>query len=262
MMVYRMGRTRNVGLQMAVYNLSKKRPKVMRRLLLGMVRKQVGPDFDMAHFTPRYNPWDERLCAVPNGDLFRVLRKGKASIVTDHIDTFTAKGIKLKSGKELEADIIITATGLDLQMLGGAKLSVDGQPYDFGKAMNYKGLMFSDLPNLAMVFGYTNASWTLKADLTSEYVCRLLKYMDKEGLRQCTPRNHDNVQPEPFLGMASGYIQRAAGKLPQQGTRAPWKVYMNYALDLTMLRYRPVDDGVMEFSNPQRSVAWRTATAS
>jgi len=262
MMVYRIGRTRNVGLQMAVYNLAKKRPKAVRRLLLGQVRRQVGADFDMAHFTPRYNPWDERLCAVPNGDLFKVLRKGKASVVTDHIDTFTAKGIRLKSGTELEADIIITATGLDLQMLGGAQLTVDGQPYDLSKSMNYKGLMFQDLPNMAMVFGYTNASWTLKADLTSEYVCRLLKYMDKNGLRQCTPRNHAGVQPEPFLNMASGYIQRAIGKLPQQGTVAPWKVYMNYAMDLAAMRYKSVDDGVMEFSNPQRAAVWRTAVAS
>jgi cation diffusion facilitator CzcD-associated flavoprotein CzcO len=262
MMVYRIGRTRNVGLQMAVYNLAKKRPKAVRRLLLGQVRKQVGPDFDMAHFTPRYNPWDERLCAVPNGDLFKVLRKGKASIVTDHIDTFTATGIKLKSGRELEADIIITATGLDIQMLGGTRLTVDGQPYDIGQSMNYKGLMFQDLPNMSMVFGYTNASWTLKADLSSEYVCRLLKHMDKTGLRQCTPRNRNNAQPEPFVNMASGYIQRALNKLPKQGSVAPWKVHMNYALDLAMLRYRPVDDGVMEFSNPRQLATWRAAVAS
>jgi cation diffusion facilitator CzcD-associated flavoprotein CzcO len=258
MMVYRMGRTRNVGLQMAVYNLAKKRPKVVRRLLLGQVRRQLGKDYDMSHFTPRYNPWDERLCAVPNGDLFKVLRQGKASVVTDHIDTFTAKGIKLKSGQELEADIIITATGLDLQMMGGMQLSVDGEAYDMTQKMNYKGLMFEDLPNLAMVFGYTNASWTLKADISSEYVCRLIKHMDKQGLRQCTARNMDpTVHTESFMDMASGYIQRAAAKLPKQGNKAPWKVYMNYALDLAMLRYRPMDDGVMQFSNPRRSAAWK-----
>lgn len=260
MMVYRMGRTRNVGLQMAVYNLAKSRPKVVRRLLLSQVRQQVGQNVDMKHFTPTYNPWDERLCAVPNGDLFKVLRKGKASIVTDHIDTFTSKGIKLKSGETLEADIIITATGLDLQMMGGMQLSVDGAPFDMAQTMNYKGVMFRDLPNLAMMFGYTNASWTLKSDLSSEYICRLLKHMDKKGLRQCTPRNTDpSVAPEAFVAMRSGYIQRAQGKLPQQGNKAPWKVYMNYALDLAMLRYRPVEDGAIEFSNPKPASAPRTS---
>ncbi len=251
MVVYRMGRTRNVGIQMGVFNLSKSKPNVVKRLLLTQVRAQVGKDFDMKHFTPEYNPWDERLCAVPNGDLFKVLRKGKASVVTDHIDTFTAKGIKLKSGEELEADIIVTATGLDLQLMGGMQLTVDGKPFNAPQAMNYKGLMFENLPNLAMMFGYTNASWTLKSDISSEYVCRLLKYMDKKGLRQATPRNNDSsVTQEDFVAMRSGYIQRAAGKLPKQGSKAPWKVYMNYALDLAALRYKSVDDGIMEFSNP------------
>ncbi len=262
MMVYRMGRTRNVGLQMAVYNLSKSKPKVVRRLLLAQVKAQLGKDFDMKHFTPSYNPWDERLCAVPNGDLFKVIRKGKASVVTDHIDTFTAKGIKLKSGDELEADIIITATGLDLQMLGGMNLSIDGQPYDVSKAMNYKGVMFQDLPNFGMMFGYTNASWTLKSDISSEYLCRLIKHMDKTGLRQCMPHNSDPaVQQEDFVAMRSGYLQRALSKLPRQGNKAPWKVYMNYAMDLAVLRYKSVDDGVMQFSNPKPVASRRTAAA-
>ncbi|MDP2228371.1 MAG: NAD(P)/FAD-dependent oxidoreductase [Moraxellaceae bacterium] len=264
MAVYRMGRTRNVGIQMGVFNLAKSKPKVVRRLLLAQVRAQVGKDFDMKHFTPNYNPWDERLCAVPNGDLFKVLRKGKASVVTDHIDTFTAKGIKLKSGEELEADIIITATGLDLQMMGGMQLSVDGQPFDITQTMNYKGVMFRDLPNLAMMFGYTNASWTLKSDISTEYVCRLIKHMDKNGLRQCTPRNNDpTVVEESFVDMRSGYIQRAAGKMPKQGNKAPWKVYMNYALDLATLRYKAVEDGNMVFSNPvPASGRAKTALAS
>ncbi|MFZ5756173.1 MAG: flavin-containing monooxygenase [Pseudomonadota bacterium] len=262
MLVYRMGRTRNIGLQMAVFRLSKSRPKAIRRLLLGMVRRQLaGSDVDMKHFTPSYNPWDERLCAVPDGDLFRVLRKGKASVVTDHIDTFTEKGIKLKSGTELEADIIITATGLDLQMLGGMQLNVDGKPFDLSQSMNYKGVMFQNLPNLAMMFGYTNASWTLKSDLSSEYVCRLLKHMDKTGNRQCTPRNHDpEVVPVPFVDMQSGYLQRAAGRMPKQGNKAPWKLYQNYALDLPLLRYSKVDDGIMEFSNPKQTA--RAAAAA
>ena len=251
MAVYRMGRTRNVGLQMAIYNLAKSKPKVVRRLLLQQVKAQVGQDFDMKHFTPTYNPWDERLCAVPNGDLFKVLRKGKASVVTDHIDTFTAKGIKLKSGEELEADIIITATGLDLQMLGGMALTVDGAPYEVSKAMNYKGVMFQDLPNFGMMFGYTNASWTLKSDISSEFLCRVLKHMDKNGLRQCMPHNSDpSVAQEDFVAMRSGYLQRALSKLPRQGNKAPWKVYMNYAMDLAVLRYKSVDDGVLNFSNP------------
>lgn len=251
MAVYRMGRTRNVGLQMAIYNLAKSKPKVVRRLLLQQVKAQVGADFDMKHFTPTYNPWDERLCAVPNGDLFKVLRKGKASVVTDHIDTFTAKGIKLKSGEELEADIIITATGLDLQMLGGMALTVDGAPYEVSKAMNYKGVMFQDLPNFGMMFGYTNASWTLKSDISSEFLCRVIRHMDKNGLRQCMPHNSDpSVAQEDFVAMRSGYLQRALSKLPRQGNKAPWKVYMNYAMDLAVLRYKSVDDGVLSFSNP------------
>ncbi|HVK99488.1 MAG TPA: NAD(P)/FAD-dependent oxidoreductase [Dongiaceae bacterium] len=253
-LVYRMARTRNVGFQMAFYNLARKRPKAIRRLLLDHVKQRVGPNFDMAHFTPKYNPWDERLCAVPNGDLFRVIRKGKASVVTDHIERFVENGIQLKSGKLLEADIIITATGLDLQLLGGAALSLDGKPFDLSKTMNYKGAMFRDLPNFAMMFGYTNASWTLKSDITSEYICRLLKLMDKKGARQCTPRVKDgSVHEEPFLDFQSGYVQRALSKLPRQGSKSPWKLYQNYALDLAMLRYGKLEDGWLEFSHPALS---------
>lgn len=261
-LVYRMARTRNVGFQMAFYNLARKKPQAIRRLLLSQVKRQVGPDFDMKHFSPKYNPWDERLCAVPNGDLFKVIRKGKASVVTDHIECFTEKGILLKSGAELEADIIVTATGLDMQLLGGAQLSMDGKPVDIAKSMNYKGVMFRDLPNFAMVFGYTNASWTLKADITCEYVCRLLKQMDRKGMRQCTPRINDaSVHEVPFLDFQSGYVQRALAKLPRQGSKAPWKLYQNYALDLAMLRFGKVDDGVMEFSGSARKPVGRAARA-
>ena len=259
-LVYRVTRAKNVSLTLGFFNLAKSRPKPIRRLLLAQVRAQVGKNFDMKHFTPNYNPWDERLCAVPNGDLFKVLRKGQASIVTDHIDTFTETGIKLKSGQELDADIIITATGLNMQLLGGMQIAVDGQPVDMTKRMNYKGLMFEDLPNLAMIFGYTNASWTLKADISSEYICRLLKQMDAKGLRQCMPHNSDpTVAPEAFVDMHSGYIQRSLAQLPKQGNKAPWKVYMNYMLDLAMLRYRPIDDGVMVLSNPKRASTPRVA---
>ena len=249
--VYRLARTRNVAFQMLIYRLCLAKPETMRRLLLQQVRKQVGPDFDMKHFTPHYNPWEERLCAVPDGDLFKTIRKGKASVVTDHIDHFTETGILLKSGETLDADIIVTATGIDLQIMGGIDLSVDGVPFDVSKSMAYKAIMFSDLPNLAMMFGYTNASWTLKSDISSEYVCRLLKHMDRKGLQQCTPRNSDpSVDQEPFLNFRAGYVQRAAAKFPRQGTKAPWRIFQNYALDLASLRLSGLDDGAMEFSNP------------
>ena len=248
-LVYRLGRTRNVGLTMMFYRLSREKPALIRRFLLKQVRRQVGKDFDMTHFSPNYKPWDERVCAVPDGDLFKVLKQGKASIVTDHIDCFTEKGIRLTSGKELEADLIVTATGLNLQLFGGMAVTVDGKEMKMGETMNYKGAMFRDVPNLAMTFGYTNASWTLKADLTSEFVCRLLNTMDKKGVKQCTPRNTDpSVVEENFLNLASGYIQRAAANLPKQGNKSPWKLYQNYALDMAMLRLGSVEDGVMVFS--------------
>lgn len=254
-LVYRLARTRNIAFSLGFYKASRRYPKKIRELLLAQVKRQVGPDFDMKHFTPKYNPWDERLCAVPNGDMFRVLRKGKASVVTDHIDRFTEKGIRLQSGKELEADVIITATGLNVQILGGIALNVDGQPFDYTQKMQYKGVMIEDLPNLGMVFGYTNASWTLKADLTVEYICRLLNLMDKKNAKQCTPRNRDpKVHHIPFLDMTSGYIQRALSKVPQQGNISPWKLYQNYAFDLVLLRYGKIEDGIMEFSNKEKVI--------
>ena len=185
------------------------------------------------------------------------------TIVTDQIDRFTEKGIKLKSGQELEADIVVCATGLELQLFGGMQLTVDGKPYETTKAMNYKGMMFSDLPNLSNTMGYTNASWTLKADLIAEYVCRLIKHMDKTGTKICVPRNNDpSVQPTPFLDMTSGYFQRALDRLPKQGNKAPWKLYQNYAFDMTMLRRGKVNDGVMQFERPHRVVASATAAPS
>ncbi|KAF0810153.1 monooxygenase flavin-binding family protein [Alcanivorax sp. S71-1-4] len=253
-MVYRLARTRNVGLQMLVYKLSKTRPRMMRRLLLKQARWQLGKDFDMSHFSPSYNPWDERLCAVPNGDLFKVLKKGKASVVTDHIETFNETGIRLKSGQQLDADIIITATGLDLQLLGGAEINVDGKPFEINQSTAYKALMLSDLPNAAMIFGYTNASWTLKADISCEYICRLLKHMDNTGTRICVPRVPADMAEQPFMDMQSGYIQRAVNKFPKQGDKAPWKLKQNYAFDLAMLRYSKVDDGSVEFANPKPAV--------
>lgn len=222
-----------------------------------MVRKELGADYDVkTHFTPRYNPWDQRVCLVPDSDLFQSIKSGKSSVVTDQIETFTASGLKLKSGKELDADIIVTATGLQLELLGGLQVSIDGVAKNMSKTMSYKGMMYSDVPNLASAFGYTNASWTLKCDLTCEYVCRLLNHMDKTGTRQCTPHLKDpTVGEAPWLDFSSGYIQRAADVLPKQGNKKPWKLYQNYALDLVTLRFGSVEDGTMEFSKPPQAQA-------
>ena len=243
-------RWRNVLLGMYFYQMCKRKPDKVKSLLLGGVRQLLGPDYDIdTHFTPRYKPWDQRLCLVPDADFFRAIRRGKVSIVTDQIETFTETGLKLKSGAELAADLVVTATGLVLVPLGKAKLSVDGRAVDPAKTFIYKGMMYSDVPNLASVFGYTNASWTLKADLVCEYVCRLINHMDRGGWRQCTPRNGDpTLAEEPWVNFSSGYIQRALALQPKQGSKRPWKLYQNYALDIVTLRYGKVDDGVMQYS--------------
>ncbi|MCY1278090.1 FAD-containing monooxygenase EthA [compost metagenome] len=260
--VYRLGRARNVAMQMVFFNLAKAFPNLIRKALLGLTRLQLGKDYDMRHFSPRYKPWDERVCAVPDGDLFKVLRQGKASVVTDQIDTFTEQGIRLTSGAELPADLIITATGLDLLLFGGIEVAVDGQPFDAARSMGYRGIMLRDLPNAAVVLGYTNASWTLKADLSSEYVCRLINHMDATGMRQCTPRaGAEPIGEAPFLNLNSGYIQRVADKLPKQGDRSPWKLYQNYLLDLALLRYGKVEDGYLQFSSPKAASESETALA-
>jgi cation diffusion facilitator CzcD-associated flavoprotein CzcO len=254
MLAYDITRWRNVLFQMFFYNLARKRPEKTKARILEMVRAQLGPDYDIAtHFTPRYNPWDQRLCLVPDGDLFDSINKGSASVVTDKIERFTPTGIKLESGAELPADVIVTATGLELQLLSDVAFSVDDAPVDLSKTFNYKGMMYSDVPNMASSFGYTNASWTLKADLTCAYVCRLLNTMKKRGLRQATPRIGDDVLiPEPFLSFSSGYVTRAMEKFPKQGSKKPWKLHQNYARDVLSLRFGSVDDG-MEFSNPVAS---------
>lgn len=260
--VYRLARTRNVAIQMIFYTLAKAWPSLVRKVLLGLAKRELGADFDMRHFSPSYKPWDERVCAVPNGDLFKVLREGKASVVTEHIDGFTAKGIRLKTGEELPADVIISATGLELQLFGGMQVAVDGVPFDAAKSMGYRGIMLRDLPNAAVVLGYTNASWTLKADLSSEYFCRVINHMDATGMRQCTPRDSARqVKDAPFLDLASGYIKRAADKIPTQGDRAPWKLYQNYLLDLALLRYGKVEDAYLVFSSPQVGEPTEAATA-
>ena len=235
---------------MYFFQLARRKPARVKQLILGGVRMALGPDYDIAtHFTPRYNPWDQRLCLVPDGDLFNAIRQKRASVVTDEIDTFTPRGIRLKDGSELEADIIVTATGLVLQVLGGMEVTVDGRAVDFAKTLNYKGMMYSDVPNLASAFGYTNASWTLKCDLTCEYVCRLINYMDRHGYKQCMPHNVDpSIQELPSLDFSSGYVQRAIAKMPKQGSKRPWRLYQNYALDIVTLRFGKVDDGVMKYS--------------
>ena len=249
---YGITRWKNVLLGMFFYRMARKRPEQTKQRILDMTREHLGDDYDIAtHFTPRYNPWDQRMCLVPDADLFAALKAGAAEVVTDTIDRFTATGIRLASGRELAADVIVTATGLELKLLSGVTFTVDGAPVDLSQAIQYKGMMFSDVPNLAYTFGYTNASWTLKADLVAIYVCRLLNTMAKRGVRQATPHSDDTTMAtEPFVDFSSGYIQRAAATLPKQGTKKPWRLNQNYALDLMALRYGSVDDA-MVFSNPE-----------
>ena len=250
---YGLTRWKNVLMGMYFYRMCKKQPEKVKKMILDGVQQQLGSDYDVAtHFTPRYNPWDQRLCLVPNGDMFDSIKDGSASVVTDHIETFTEQSIKLKSGKELPADLIVTATGLKLEVLGGADVYVDGEKVVANDTMSYKGMMYSDVPNLASSFGYTNASWTLKCDLTCGYVCRLLNHMEAKGYTQCTPRITDpTVEEEPWIDLSSGYIERAKDILPKQGNKTPWKLYQNYALDIVALRYGSVEDGTMAFSGPQ-----------
>jgi len=250
-LAYALARGKNVTLGQFFYSQMRRYPGLAKRRLIGWVRDRLGPDYDVdRHFTPRYNPWDQRLCLVPDADLFEAISAGRASVVTDGIDRFTAGGIRLSSGEEIAADVVVTATGLELQLLGGMTLTVDGTPADPARSLAYKGMMLSDIPNLALSFGYTNASWTLKADLTAEYVCRLLNTMKARGVRQATPRVTDpDVRAEAFLDFTSGYVRRAAAILPKQGSKAPWRLHQNYWKDLLTLRFGSVDDG-MEFSNP------------
>jgi len=243
-------RWRNVLFGMYFFQLCRRKPDRAKALILGGVKMALGADYDIGtHFTPRYNPWEQRLCLVPDGDLFKAIRDKHASVVTNQIERFTRSGIKLRDGSELEADIIVTATGLNLQVLGGLDVDVDGKRIDFARTLNYKGMMYSDVPNMASAFGYTNASWTLKCDLTCEYVCRLINYMDRHGYRQCVPHNLDPTVSElPSLDFSSGYVQRSIAKLPKQGSKRPWRLYQNYALDIVTLRYGKIDDGVMQYS--------------
>jgi monooxygenase len=247
---YNITRWKNVVLGMAVYQYCRRFPQQARTFITKQVQAALGPDYDIqTHFTPKYDPWDERLCLVPDGDLFRAIKQGRAQVVTDHIKKFTQTGIELQSGNHLDADIIVSATGLKLLLLGGMNVVVDGKPIDPSHTLNYRGTMFSDIPNLAMSFGYTNASWTLKCDLICEYVCRLLNHMDQHGYKKCVPRRNDpTVEEKPLVNFTSGYFQRAMSQLPKQGSKAPWKLYENYFLDIFGLKFNKVEDGVLELS--------------
>ena len=251
-LAYPIVRWKNVLLTMASFQLSRRWPRVVKAAVRKGVQHQLPPGYDVdTHFKPRYGPWDQRLCLVPDGDLFAAISSGRAAVVTDNIDTFTERGIRLTSGAELEADVIVTATRLNLLALGGMQLVVDGRAVELSETMSYKGMMLSGVPNFALALGYTNASWTLKCDLTCEYVCRLLNHMDADGYTQCMPRSPDpSVQELPFIDFSSGYVQRSIDSFPKQGSRAPWRLYQNYARDILALKYGSIEDEAMEFSRP------------
>ena len=256
---YNITRFKNTWRQQLVYNKTRTDPDKVKNLLLGGIQLELGADYDIAkHFTPNYNPWDQRLCLVPNGDFFKAMREGKASVVTDHIASFTETGIQLASGEHLEADVIVTATGLELVTLGEMDFMVDGKQVDFSQTWTYKGFAYSDIPNMASTFGYINASWTLRSDLTAEYVCRLLNHMHKKGVAQCTPRLREqdrNMKQRPWIdGFSSGYMQRMMHRMPRQGDHEPWINPQNYRRDKKMFKHSPIDDGVMQFTKQSTRV--------
>jgi monooxygenase len=256
-------RWKNVLLTMASFQLSRRRPGLMRKLVRKGLERRLPAGYDIdTHFNPTYDPWDQRLCLVPNGDLFEAIGNGSASVVTDQIDTFTEHGIRLASGTELQADLVITATGLNLLALGGIEIAVDGREIVLPQTMSYKGMMLGGVPNFAFAVGYTNASWTLKCDLTCEYVCRLLNHMDKLGYVQCTAHNRDpSVLERPFIDFSSGYVQRSIDKFPKQGSKAPWRLHQNYALDIFNLKFGSLQDSAMEFSRAGSAAETREPVA-
>jgi len=246
---YFLVRWKNVLFMMLSFQLSRRRPAIMKWVIRKGAERQLPAGYDLdTHFKPAYDPWDQRLCVVPDGDLFEAISDGTASVTTDRIVTFTETGLRLSSGAELEADVIVTATGLRMLGLAGLPMKVDGRTVELPDRMAYKGMMLQDVPNMAFVVGYTNASWTLKADLTSEYLCRLLNHMDAHGYDRAVPVNNDpTVQPEPFMDLTSGYVRRALESLPKQGSKAPWRLRMNYPRDIVTLRHRPIADGTLQF---------------
>ncbi|PPK92198.1 cation diffusion facilitator CzcD-associated flavoprotein CzcO [Kineococcus xinjiangensis] len=260
---YPLVRWRNVLRAQLLFQLSRRRPERVRGMLREQVRRQIPPTQDVdVDFTPAYDPWDQRLCFVPDGDLFRALRSGGASVVTDRIETFTESGIRLASGRELPADVVVTATGLELQLLGGMNLRVDGEPVDLASTVAYKGMMLSGVPNLALAIGYTNASWTLKIDLVTEYLCRLLAHMERRGFTTATPREPPGPQRSPLIDLKAGYVRRGLHLLPTQGVRAPWRLHQNYPLDVLLLRRGRVADEGIEFSTAPTAARARSAVPS
>jgi cation diffusion facilitator CzcD-associated flavoprotein CzcO len=259
---YPINRWKNVVIATLLYQVSQRRPKFMKKLLRKGAVSQLPEGYEVdKHFKPKYNPWDQRMCMVPDGDLFRTIRHGDASIVTDHIDHFNETGIKLASGEQLDADIIITATGLNLQLFGGSELSIDGQPVELADTLAYKGMMLSGIPNFAFTVGYTNASWTLKADLVSEYVVRILGFMYDNGYTSCVPTNDDpNLETVPLLDFSAGYVLRSLDGLPRAASKAPWKLGMNYAQDAVTLRHGSLEDDAMRFSRSKTRAAAAVAS--
>ena len=247
---YTIVRWKNVIVTTLFYQLSRRRPELVKKLLRTGAQRHLPAGFEVdVHFKPRYNPWDQRMCLIPDGDLFEAINRGRVEIATDEIETFTKRGIRLKSGRELEADLVVTATGLNLQPLGGVDPIIDGQPVDVPGTMVYKGCMFSGIPNFALSFGYTNASWTLKADLICQYVCRVLNHMDAHGYTRCVPYNRDpSVTETPFVDFTPGYFLRAMDQLPKQGSKLPWRLHQNYIRDLRLIKRAQLEDGVLEFS--------------
>jgi cation diffusion facilitator CzcD-associated flavoprotein CzcO len=263
-LAYRLVRLKNVLLTTAFYQYCRRYPERAKQVLVGQVRRAlraaVGVDVEK-HFTPRYKPWDQRLCLVPDDDLFETLEQGRASVVTDQIAGFTETGVRLASGEELAADLVVTATGLQLKLFGGIAVEVDGKLVEPSKCVVYKGIMLSDVPNFAISIGYANASWTLKSELTSEYVCRLLDHMDRNGYTSCCPRvGRATIDEEPLMTLSSGYVRRSADQLPRQGSALPWRLHQNYLLDAFLLRYGRLDDSAMEFVSAKTSQDRPTTT--
>jgi monooxygenase len=253
---HQLARAKNIALGMYFYDLTRRRPKQVKETIIKMARAELGPEYDVEKdFAPTYNPWDQRLCLAPDADFFKAITLGRASIVTEQIETFTATGLRLRSGDEVPADIIITATGLNMRLLNGMHLSVDGAPVDLAQTLSYRGMMYSGVPNLASVFGYTNASWTLKCELIVQYVCRLLNYMDRHGYSECRPEPANiAASAAPMLPLTSGYVRRALDSLPRQGLQKPWRTYQNYVRDVFSLRLSRLNDGTMHFARGGKSL--------
>jgi cation diffusion facilitator CzcD-associated flavoprotein CzcO len=255
-LAYDLVRRKNVLVSSLFYRLCRRRPELVKKVLRRRTRRLLPAGYDVdTHFKPHYNPWDQRLCVIPDGDLFRAIRRGRASVATDHIDTFTEHGIKLASGADLSADIIVTATGLNMLAFGGMSIVVDGTPVTLADTVAYKGMMLSDVPNFAFTVGYTNASWTLKADLVGQHVCRLLNHMAAHGYQQCTPTAPPSLGTQPLIDLTSGYVRRAIDNFPKQGAVAPWRLHQNYPRDVALLRRAPVDGDSLRFSDVVRSLA-------